>query len=66
MKKIIAINFVGPTKVMVCGNTLQVNDYSKYDWTMFDPETKKVRHEEVFPGEKQNAFSKHSAHLAEV
>ena len=48
---------VGPTKVMVSGNTLQVNDYSKYDWTMFDPEAKKARHEEVFPKELKKAFS---------
>ena len=48
---------VGPTKVMVSGNTLQVNDYGKYDWTMFDPEAKKVRHEEVFPKELEKAFS---------
>ena len=32
---------VGPTKVMVCGDTLQVKDYSKYNWTMFNPEEKK-------------------------
>lgn len=25
---------VGPTKVMISGDTLQVNDYSKYDWTL--------------------------------
>ena len=49
-------SFIGPTKVMICGDTLQVNDYSKYDWTMFDPETKKARHETVFPEEKQKAF----------
>ena len=48
---------LGPTKVMVCGNTLQVNDYGKYDWTMFDPEAKKARHEEVFPKELEKAFS---------
>ncbi len=47
---------VGPTKVMVCGNTLQVNDYDKYNWTMFDPEAKKARREAVFPTEKQKAF----------
>ncbi len=47
---------VGPTKVMVCGDTLQVNDYSRYNWTMFNPEAKKARHEEVFPGEKKKAF----------
>lgn len=50
-------NFVGPTKVMICGDTLQVKDYSKYDWTIFDPEAKKVRHDSVFPEEKQKAFS---------
>ena len=33
--------FVGPMKVMVCGDTFQVSDYSKYNWTMFNPETKK-------------------------
>ena len=49
-------NFVGPTKVMICGNTLQVNDYDKYDWTMFDPEAKKARNETVFPEEKKEAF----------
>lgn len=49
-------NFIGPTKVMICGNTLQVNDYDKYGWTMFDPEAKKVRNETVFPEEKKEAF----------
>ena len=28
---------VGPTEVMTYGDTLQVSDYSKFDWTMFDP-----------------------------
>lgn len=49
-------NFIGPTKVMISGDTLQVDDYGKYDWTMFDPDAKKARHETVFPEEKQNAF----------
>ena len=48
---------VGPTKVMVCGNTLQVHDYEKYNWTMFDPEVKKARREAVFPKELAKAFS---------
>ncbi len=48
---------VGPTKVMVCGDTLQVNDYGKYNWTMFDPEAKKTRHENVFPEDLKKAFS---------
>lgn len=48
---------VGPTKIMVCGDTLQVNDYSKYNWTMFDSEAKRVRHEETFPENMKKAFS---------
>lgn len=42
--------FVGPTEVFCCGNTLQVNDYSKYNWTMFVPEEKKRHHDETFAG----------------
>lgn len=42
------INFVGPTQVLCCGNTLQVKDYSKFNWTMFDPAAKKAHHDETF------------------
>ena len=47
--------FVGPTKTFVAGNTLQLKDYGKTDWpwSMFDPESKRRRHEEVFPQECQ-------------
>ena len=50
--------FVGPTEIFVSGNTLQLKDYSKTDWkwTMFDPEAKQKRHEEVFPQECRKAF----------
>ena len=50
--------FVGPTEVLVSGDTLQLKDYSKTDWpwSMFDPEKKKARHESVFPRERQKAF----------
>ena len=50
--------FVGPTKVLVSGNTLQLKDYSRTDWpwSMFDAEAKKQRHEEVFPEERKKAF----------
>jgi len=41
-------NFVGPTQVLYCGNTLQVNDYSVYNWTSFDPAKKKAYHDETF------------------
>ena len=49
-------SFVGPTKILISSDTLQVKDYSRYNWTMFDPEAKKARHEEVFPLDKQKAF----------
>ena len=50
--------FVGPTEIFVSGNTLQLKDYSKMDWkwTMFDPEAKQKRHEEVFPQECRKAY----------
>ena len=48
--------FVGPTSLMICGDTLQVHDYSIYDWTIFDPEKKKARHEENFSQELKKAF----------
>lgn len=48
-------NFVGPTEVMICGDTLQVQDYSKYNWTMFDSEAKKKHHDETFSTYLENA-----------
>jgi len=50
--------FVGPTEVLISGDTLQLKDYSATDWpwSMFDPEAKKERHEKVFPQECKKAF----------
>ncbi|MGX8686664.1 MAG: flavodoxin family protein [bacterium] len=50
--------FVGPARVLVSGNTLQLKDYGRTDWewTMFDPEDKRIRHETVFPQECRRAF----------
>lgn len=55
--------FVGPADIMISGNTLQLKDYSKTDWewTLFDPEAKKLRHETVFPEECRKAFEKGAA-----
>lgn len=49
--------FVGPTEVLVSGDTLQLKDYDATDrpWTMFNPEAKKERHETVFPKECRKA-----------
>ncbi len=50
--------FVGPTEVLVSGDTLQLKDYGKTDWkwSLFDPEAKMRRHETVFPEERKKAF----------
>lgn len=47
---------IGPTKVLISGNTLQVNDYSRYNWTAFDPNEKQERHDTVFPEELKKAY----------
>lgn len=48
--------FVGPAEILCCGNTVQVKDYSKYNWTMFDPEAKKMHHEETFENYLAKAY----------
>lgn len=51
-------SFVGPCDVLVSGETLQLKDYDKTDWpwTLFDPEARQKRHEEVFPLECKKAY----------
>lgn len=51
--------FVGATEVFVSGETLQLKDYSKmdWDWSIFDPEARRIRHETVFPKECRRAFA---------
>ena len=50
--------FVGPTKVLISGDTLQLKDYSKTDWpwSFFNEKAKKERHETVFPEEVKKAY----------
>lgn len=50
-------SMVGPTKLMICSDTLQTNDYDKFGWTSFDPESKKQRHADVFPAELKKAHA---------
>ena len=47
---------LGNTKVMIAGNTLQVKDYSRFHWTIFDPDAKRTYHEKAFPEERKKAF----------
>ena len=55
--------FVGPTELFVSGDTLQLKDYSKTDWqwTLFNPETKQKRHDEIFPQERRKAYEQGAA-----
>ncbi|MBQ6488788.1 MAG: flavodoxin family protein [Solobacterium sp.] len=48
--------FVGPAEVLTAGNTMQVDDYSRYTWTGFDPEQKKLSRKEQFPKDLEKAF----------
>lgn len=50
--------FVGPTEFLVSGDTLQIEDYGKTDWewSLFDPERKRLRHETVFSQERKKAY----------
>ena len=49
--------FIGPTRTLVSGETLQVKDYSKFNWTMFYPQQRMERGERAFPEELKKAFS---------
>ena len=48
--------FIGPTAVLEVGETMQVKDYGKYDWTMFDGPARVERREKVFPQELKKAY----------
>lgn len=50
--------FVGPTEIFVSGDTMQLRDYSKTDWqwTLFDPLHKQLRHQTVFPEHCKQVF----------
>lgn len=52
--------FIGPTEVFVCGDTMQIKDYSATDWewSIFNPDEKLIRHKTIFPEEKKEAFEK--------
>lgn len=51
--------FIGPTEVLICGDTVQVRDYDSLDWewSMLDTAAKKKRHETVFPEKCRRAFA---------
>lgn len=46
----------GNCELLLCTDTYQFSDYSKYVSTSWDPEAKKRRREEVFPQDYKRAF----------
>ena len=48
--------FIEPTTVFVSGETMQVKDYSKFNWTFFDGAQRVERREKVFPQEMKEAY----------
>ena len=52
--------FIGPTQVYVVGETMQVKDYSKFDWTFFNGSERVERREKVFPSELKKAYEQGS------
>jgi multimeric flavodoxin WrbA len=49
-------SFIGPTEILAVGETMQVSDYSQFNWTMFNAEDRKVKRETVFPEQCRKAF----------
>ncbi len=47
---------VGSKEILAVGETMQVFDYSQFNWTMFNAEDRKMRRETVFPKQCQKAF----------
>jgi len=48
--------FGGPVRTLTATETLQIDDYNKYEMPMFDEAARKKRREEVFPLDLQKAF----------
>jgi multimeric flavodoxin WrbA len=49
-------SILGPAKTLLSTETLQTNDYSKFEMTLFDESARKKRREEVFPLDMKKAF----------
>ncbi len=47
---------LGPSRTLVCTETLQTNDYGKYHMSMFDEAERRQRRKDVFPLDCQKAF----------
>ncbi|MDR0813912.1 MAG: flavodoxin family protein [Oscillospiraceae bacterium] len=48
---------IGDTEIIEATETLQFDDYAKYETTMFDVQQRIDRHRDVFPQDLQNAYN---------
>lgn len=48
---------LGPSQILVSTETCQVEDYDKYNMTMFDAKQRKQRNKDVFPIDCQKAYA---------
>ena len=55
-KEMLTWFFGGPVTIYAVTDTLQADDYSKYEMSVFDEAARKKRREEVFPQELKKAF----------
>ena len=55
--------FIGPVETLASGNTLQVNSYNRYNWSIFNAEEKKARRDAIFPDERKAAYQLGAAML---
>lgn len=49
-------HYVGPTKILICGNTLQTKNYDMFNWTMFDGKKKQEYHDQTFHQYLEKAY----------
>ena len=47
---------IGPVEIVIADETMQVSNYEKYDWTLFDYEDRRRRRKEVFPEQLKEAY----------
>lgn len=59
-------SFIGPTELLEVLDTLQFDDYSKYDAAMFDVPAKHKRHEEEFPNDQKRAYEMAKRAIEEI
>lgn len=49
-------SYVGETQLLICGNTLQTNNYDRFQWTMFDASAKQDYHNQTFDKYLKKAY----------